>query len=168
MNKTALLTALQRFIAQKPGLEFANYDDWSLYRSEMRSITKDRHQAETLLRYVALRDSITAEMIVQSCRGAFSGRLTIEPLKDGQEFSIQYCTGQDFPTEYRRAVCAVLASAIWDWLRDSMPKSDGMISVDIGGKPLEIEGHQGLSPGDWLRQAAKRELGRTIANRWLS
>jgi hypothetical protein len=31
--------------------------------------------------------------------------------------SIGYCTGQYFPTEYRRAVCAVLASALWEYTR---------------------------------------------------
>lgn len=149
MNKSALLEALHRFIRQRPGLEFGNYGDLSAYRSEMRSITKDRHQAESLLRYVSLRDSITAEDIIKASRDAFSGRLTIEALNDGEGFSIQYCTGQYFPTEYRRAVCAVLASAIWDRLREDMPEG--------------IENR-----GDYLRATAKRELGRTIASRWLS
>ena len=77
MNKTALLEALSKFIAQRPGLEWGNYGDATLYRSESRSITKDRHHAETLLRYVALRDSITAEDIVKASKESFSGRLTI-------------------------------------------------------------------------------------------
>ena len=166
MNKSKLIEALHRWVRQRPGLEFCNYGDVSAYRSEMRSITKDRHQAEQLLAYVAMRDSITAEMILEASRHSFSGRLTIEALNDGEGFSIQYCTGQYFPTEYRRAVCAVLSSAIWDWLRDNMPPADGKVTVDIGGKPLEVASHRGQTPGDYLRAAARRELGRPIASRW--
>lgn len=177
MSKSKLIEALHGWVRQRPGLEFCNYGDLSTYRSEMRSITKDRHHAEALLRYVELRDSITAEMILEASRRAFSGRLTIEPVHVqnsgyyGLEpeivgYSIQYCTGQYFPTEYRKAVCAVLSSAIWDWLRDNMPPSDGMVTIDIGGKPLEIESHRGQTPGDYLRAAARRELGRPIASRW--
>lgn len=166
MNKSKIIEALHGWIRQRPGLEFCNYGDLSAYRSEMRSITKDRHHAEALLRYVELRDSITAEMILEASRRAFSGRLTIEALNDGEEFSIQYCTGQYFPTEYRKAVCAVLSSAIWDWLRDNMPPSDGVVTIQIGDKPLEVESHRGQTPGDYLRAAARRELGRPIASRW--
>lgn len=164
MNKSKIIEALHGWIRQRPGLEFCNYGDLSAYRSEMRSITKDRHHAEALLRYVELRDSITAEIILEASRRAFSGRLTIEAINDG--FSIQYCTGQYFPTEYRKAVCAVLSSAIWDWLRDNMPPADGVVTIDIGGKPLEVESHRGQTPGDYLRAAARRELGRPIASRW--
>lgn len=166
MNKSKLIEALHSWIRQRPGLEFCNYGDLSAYRSEMRSITKDRHHAEALLRYVELRDSITAEMILEASRRAFSGRLKIETLNDGEDFSINYCTGQYFPTEYRRAVCSVLSSAIWDWLRDNMPPADGVATIDIGGKPLEVESHRGQTPGDYLRAAARRELGRPIASRW--
>ena len=167
MNKEKLLEALHAWIRQRPGLELCNYDgDRNALRREMRSITKDLQQARALLRYVELRDSITAEMILEASRHSFSGRLTIEALNDGEGFSIQYCTGQYWPTEYRRAVCAVLSSAIWDWLRDNMPPADGVVTVDIGGKPLEVESHRGMSPGDYLRAAARRELGLPIASRW--
>ena len=166
MNKTALLETLHRWVRQRPGLEYCNYGDPTAYRSEMRSITKDRHHAEALLSYVAPRDSITAEMILEASRRSFSGRLKITPSDDGEKFSIDYCTGQYFPTEYRKAVCAVLASAVWDWLRSNMPPADGVVTIDIGGKPLEVESHRGMTPGDYLRTAARRELGRPIASRW--
>lgn len=156
MNKTALMTALYRWIAQRPGLDPRDYiRDWSdndgraTYRSEARSITKDRRHAQALLDYVASRDSITAEDIIAASRNAFSRRLTIEPLNDGEGFSIHYCTGQYWPTEYRRAACAVLASAIWDWLRENLPP--------------ETE-HK----GDAIRKAARLELGRTLAARWFN
>ena len=173
MNKTKLIEDLHAWVRQRPGLEPALYiRDWSdrngleTYRRESRSITKDLRQARTLLAYVETRDSITAKMILEASKHSFSGRLTITPSDDGEKFSIDYCTGQYWPTEYRRAVCAVLSSAIWDWLRDNMPPADGMVTIDIGGKPLEVESHRGQTPGDYLRAAARRELGRPIASRW--
>lgn len=156
MNKPALIAALTQWINKRPGLDPRDYiRDWSdrdgraTYFSEARSITKDLHQARALLRYVELRPSITAEDILKASRDSFSGRLTIEPLNDGEGFSLNYCVGQYWPTEYRRAVCAVLASAVWNRLREDLPP--------------ETE-HK----GDAIRKAARRELGRSIASRWLS
>jgi len=156
MNKTALLDTLHRWIAKRPGLDSRDYirgwndrDGRAAYFSESRSITKDRHQAEALLGYVARRDSITAEDILEASKHAFSGRLTITPQNDGDGFSINYCVGQYWPTEYRRAACAVLASAIWNRLREDLPP--------------EIENR-----GDAIRKNARRELGRTLAARWFN
>ena len=138
IRKQSLINALQRFIAQRPGLEFGNYGDISAYRSEMRSITKDRRHAETMLRAISWRDSITADAIVDASKHAFSGRLTItEP--DPGRFVLDYCTGQYWPTEYRRAVANVLSSALWNYWREA---GDGPIG------------------------AAKRELSRGVAQRF--
>lgn len=156
MNKTALIDALTAWINKRPGLDPRDYirswddkDGRAAYFSEARSITKDLHHARALLAYVSRRDSITAADIIQASRDSFSGRLTIEPLNDGEGFSLDYCVGQYWPTEYRRAVCAVLASAIWDRLREDLPP--------------ETE-HK----GDAIRNAARRELGRPLASRWFS
>ena len=45
-----IIDALYSFATQRPGLEFGNYGDVRAYRSEMRSITKDLHDARLLLR----------------------------------------------------------------------------------------------------------------------
>jgi len=58
---------------------------------------------------------------------------------------VEYCTGQYWPTEYRRATCAVLASAIWFRLRDDV---------------------QGDDKAEAIRKAARRELSRPVAARW--
>lgn len=145
MNKESILATLHKFTAQRSGLEFANYGDVTSYRAEQRSITKDRHHAEALLGYIARRDSITAADIVKASEGAFSGRMTITT--DGDKVSIDYTTGQYFPTEYRRAVCAVAASAIWARLREDAGKD---------------------ANGDDIRKAARRELGASLARRWFN
>lgn len=161
MDKSKLIETLHAWINQRPGLEPGNYirgwDDTegrSAYRSESRSITKDLHQARTLLRYVELHDTITAEKILDACRGK---RLQIKPVyiqnsgcygltPEVCRYELDYCTGQYWPTEYRRAVCSVLSSAIWDWLRDIYPNADG----------------------DKLRGHARRELGRPLASQWFA
>ena len=64
-------------------------------------------------------------------------------------FAVDYCTGQYFPTEYRRAVCAVLSSAIWAWTSAHCMPADT------------------AKPGDYLRASFKREFGRGMS-RWFS
>ena len=145
-RKQTLIACLRKFIAQRPGLEFGNYGDVSAYRSEMRSITKDRHHAETMLASVAWRDSITADTILEASKHAFSGRLTITEPSPGR-FVLDYCTGQYWPTEYRRAVCSVLSSTLWDYWRDC-------VAPDTPNK------------GDAIRKTAAAELSRSIAQRW--
>ena len=150
MNKNALIEALHDWINQRPGLEPTNYiSGWgdtagrSAYRSESRSITKDLHDARYFLDYVAIRESISAEQILDAAKHNFSGRLSIEP--DGDRFKVDYCTGQYWPTEYRKAAAAVLRGAIWEWLREGLQKTDD---------------------ADTIRKAARREFPASIARRW--
>jgi hypothetical protein len=145
-DKENLLLCLGAFVRQRPGLEFGNYGDVTAYRSELRSITKSRHHAETLINAVAWRDSVTAEDIIRASQHAYSGRLTILRTDTGG-FKIDYCTGQYFPTEYRNAVCAVLSAVLWDyWRSDTVFPPPGA--------------------GDRIRNTARKELGRSIAQVW--
>lgn len=137
-DKTAIIDALYSWIKQRPGLEFGNYGDVTAYNSEMRGITKDLHHARELLRYVG-NSQITGDQLANAFKHAFSGRLTWDGTK------LDYCTGQYWPTEYRRAACAVLASAIWDYWRDGM---------------------EGDNKGERLRKSANRTFSRGIATRY--
>ena len=169
-RKSAIIAALHKFVAQRPGLEYCNYGDAAIYRSEMRSITADRHHAETLLTAVSWRDSITADDLIKAAEHAFSGRLSIKEI-DGK-VRLEYCTGQYFPTEYRKAVCAVLASALWDYARANMPAPSGKVKRVSGVGAFRTESEHdsinGLSPGDWLRKHFRSEFGRSIGNRWFN
>ena len=140
-SKSTILAALDAWIRQRPGLEFGNYGDVSSYRSEVRSITRDLQHARALLNYVAWHDSITAEMILSAAQ---SGRLSI--VVDGNKVRVDYCTGQYWPTEYRPAVCRLLSSVIWDWMRANDPRRSG----------------------EMIRKAASREFGTSIAQRWFA
>lgn len=146
-KKQAIIGALYTFIGQRPGLEFGNYGDVPNYRAEVRAIGRDLTQARELLRYVELRASITADDIIEASKRAYSGRLTITATDDGA-VSIDYCTGQYFPTEYRKAACAVLSQAIREWFRANISDT--------------------AKPGDYLRASLKREFGRGMASRWFN
>lgn len=159
-TRETILTLMRAWINQRPGLDPADYgfpayssEAWKeahrAYTSESRRITTQKHEAETLLRAVEF-SSITAEDLMKATR-AFSGRLQITPAEDG-EWRIEYCTGQYWPTEYRGAACAVLASALWDYYREDWSK--------------EAE-EKGKTPGDMIRANFRRMFGRTIQNKWL-
>jgi len=100
-----MLEKLHRFIRQRPGLEFGNYGDAASYRKELRQITRDKRDAEAMLFHV-WRSQMTPELLGNAAKSAFSGRLTW----NGTEW--EYTVGQYWPTEYRRAACAVLAAAL--------------------------------------------------------
>ena len=140
-----ILHALAAFAATRPGLDPRNYiSSWSdtegrkAYAAEVRSITKDLHHARALLTAVRL-SGITEAQLVTAFR-SFSGRLSW----DGQR--LDYCTGQYYPTEYRRAVCAVLASALWCYFREDC----------------------NCTTNDKIRLAARRALPRAIVSRWFN
>lgn len=135
MEKHEIIHALRKFINQRSGMDWRNYGDAKSYRAEQRRIIKDGAHARTLLAYVEA-SSITAKDLAEAFQRGFGGRLSW----DGER--LDYCTGQYFPTEYRAAVCAVLASAIWHHWRD------------------------GCETANAICQAAKRNFGRTIADRW--
>lgn len=158
-ERDCILRALDAWVRQRPGLDPRDYgDSWPAYRSESRSITRDLHHARTLLRYVELHPSITADMLREAFRSAYSGRLSW----DAGKRQLDYCTGQYWPTEYRRAACAVLASAIWYWFR-----SECMPEPDAGTPETQPERYRGKSAGDFIRSGLRRELGATIQKRWL-
>lgn len=140
MQKTTAIENLNKWIKQRPGLDFGNYGDIKSYRAELRGITKDYQDARELLAFVAMRDGISADDLIAASERAFAGRLTIDPVSG----EISYCTGQYWPTEYRASACAVLARAIWDYYAC------------------------GHDTGESIRKAARAEFGRGIASRWFN
>jgi hypothetical protein len=81
-------------------------------------------------------------------------------------FAVDYCTGQYFPTEYRKAVCAVLSQAIWNWTSaHAMPAPTLHHNSETGET---VQRFKGLRVGDYLRASFKREFGRGMASRWFN
>ena len=140
--KQKIIDALYTFANKRPQLEYCNYGNHSSYSQESRAITKDLHHARALLRKVEL-SGISAEELLEASKEAFSGRLTITATDDGI-VKIDYCTGQYFPTEYRKAVAAVCARALWNyWKTDA-------------------------NDADRIRNTARREFPRAIARAYFN
>lgn len=99
------LAALLAYARQKPRLEFGNYGERSSYESEARRIRGDLTRAERAALELQAAHATDAD-IIEAARG---GRLTIEGAPGA--YSVDYCTGQYWPTEYRPAVARVLESA---------------------------------------------------------
>lgn len=154
--KDSIITALHAFIRQRPGLEYGNYGDAAAYRAEIRGITRDLNHARQLLRQVELSHGITGRDML---RTAAHSRLTIRNADSG--VTVDYITGQYFPTEYRRAVARFCADLLWAYRRDqAMPES-----VAAPGEPWRFGG---MSAGEWLRHSFRREYGRAIADRYFN
>ncbi len=172
VTKLAICNALRAWVNQRPGLEYGNYcSGWNdkagraAYFAEMRQITKDRADALTILRYVELRDSITAEMLIAAFPRAYSGRLTLDHDAKGR-MRLDYCTGQYWATEYRKAACAVLASAVWDWFRTHCMPEDNLVHNSETGETFKR--YDGLRAGDYIRRAFRREFGRSLASAYFN
>jgi len=116
-EKDLILSTLEKFIAQPPRLEVGNYvsggndwNGWRALRQERRSITKDLKTAKLLLPMVKAQVPLG---ILKEAFRAYSGRL------EWNGKSLHYTAGQYFPTEYRKAVCAVFSQALWDTWREA-------------------------------------------------
>lgn len=153
--KDNIIKALRAFIAQRSGLERGAYGDPRVpdggtgdraYSADKRAITRDLTDAKQLIREVEL-SAMTAAQLVEGF-GAYSGRLSIAT--DGESVRLDYTAGQYFPTEYRKAVCAVCARALWDHYREAYA---------AGARP-------GESAGDAIRRRFREVLGKRIADRW--
>lgn len=161
-ERELILANLDAFVRQRSGMDYREYSDATSYRAEQRSITRDLHDYRTLRAAVQWREGIDAAALKEAFR-AFSGRLTW----DGKR--VDYCTGQYFPTEYRKAACAVMASALWDYTREhAMPEgsrqgaTEGAMLYTLGNG----KGH--VSAGEWLRRYFRREFGRGLAARYFN
>lgn len=143
-SKACYLASLHSFASQRPGLDFANYGDLRTYRAECRAITRDLHDFRTLARFVEM-SGISSEELVAASKSAYCGRLSFVERED--KVGVDYCTGQYFPTEYRRAACAVLAAALWSYHRADIPKD-------------------AEKPGDLIRAKFRRMFGPRIQKRW--
>jgi hypothetical protein len=165
-TKEEICTLLRAFINTRPGLDFRNYGTASSYRGEVRRITRQRADALQLLRAVELRDSIEVDELIAAFPRAYGGRLELTQ-KNGK-LALHYCAGQYYPTEYRAAVCAVLARCLWVWVStDCMPRGR-LVHNSETGETFERYGPKGQRAGDYIRAFFRREFGRGIASRWFS
>jgi len=152
-RRAQILDALAAFVRQRPGLEFGDYcagwDDQEgrrAYLCEVRAITRDLHEFRALLAAVQWR--ATEQDLVNGFE-AFGGRLILTQTPEGVR--LDYQGGQYWPTEYRRAACAVLGSALFDYVRRNLQEA---------GK-LDVE-----RPGPVIRAELNKMIGARLTQRW--
>lgn len=141
IDKNTIINLLAEWINRRPGLDWTNYgrgeDAARAYRQDARAIARDLRDARRLINAVIWRDGISANDLKAAFRAAYAGRLQL--VEDGGRPRLEYCAGQYWPTEYRKAACAVLARALWEYWRVN---------------------------GEDPRERARREFGRNLAARW--
>lgn len=142
-NTQPAIFALVEFAAQNSGIEPRNYYDpanrlagrrdtylqgVSAYKSECRSITEDWRRFKLALATAADEGVSDLEVIAEAPH-AFSGRLEWrcrqhhDPKTGEYAGRWDYCTGQYFPTEYRKAAATVLEAAIRRVRRNRAPET---------------------------------------------
>ncbi len=137
------LTALTEFATQRSGIQFANYGEIKSFRSEQRSITKDLRLFRSAL-LEALREGVTEKEVVEVAPHAFSGRLTW----NGERW--EYCTGQYFPTEYRKAAKAVIEAALHSIRRNRTPQEKKVSTI------AELKELNKTNGGCWFDRSSMR------------
>jgi len=145
----SLLQQLTAFANQRPQIEWANYCDHYWIRKERAEVTR------TLADYRALSGRvgqliyggfISEGQLRDASRMAYSGRLKFT------DRGVEYCTGQNWSTEYRAAACAVLASVLRDFERERLSET-----VDDWRELADI-----------MRKNFRQQFGRGIASRWFN
>lgn len=136
---------LVKFVNQRPGLEYCNYGDPKSYRAEMREITNDRADFNELLGFALRRVDNLESKLTQELTGS-NGRLTLK----GE--TLEYITGQYFPTEYRPAAARVLANLIWADYRNEKRED---------GTPVYPDGEK-------MRKAIMRNLSRRVCRNYFN
>jgi hypothetical protein len=126
-EKDQILTALRTFIAQRSGMNYANYGDMPAYNADRRAITQAGRDCKQLLREIELRPSITANDLIIAAETAYQGRLEIT--QERGQTRIDYTTGQYFPTEYRAAARAVLFRALWRYM--AQDKDSNLVKIRL-------------------------------------
>lgn len=146
-----MVDALRTFILQRPGFEPGNYHTAASYRADVRAAGQARSDALALLRPFdgqlkwGTPESVAQHTAALQAELTGAGRLTLRRAASGRVV-LDYCAGQYWCTEYRRAAARALANALWQ-----------MAGADMGWKP---------GCGDALRRSFRNWFGRGIASRY--
>lgn len=158
------IAALVAFAAQNPGLEFGNYGAVAPYKQEQRSISEDWRRFKDALA-IAVHEGVTDAHVIAEAPHAFSGRLewvSKDYLRQKHGINTDYtprwdyCTGQYWPTEYRKAAATLLEYATRR-LRQERPPAKAKVESIAQLKALNAQ-----NGGCWFKAAALRFFGTRI------
>lgn len=143
-----ILDTLRTFAESRPGIDPQNFGSYRDYRRESADVTRDLHHARILITAASWIDP-------KYLRGRLTdgGRLSLRP--DG---SVDYCAGQAYWAEYRKAVCRAVASALGSAMADAYAAERRAAGVPLGDRYTGFREH--------VTPRLRRQFGRTIAQRY--
>lgn len=182
-GKNPAMVALVAFAAQNSGLDYRNYGSRASYLSEQRSISADfRRFADALAE--AVREGVTDAEVIAEAPRAYSGRLEwnsvgVCPKCGERETGLRtgrttcykclhqspdftpgnawnYCTGQYFPTEYRKAAATLLEAATRRVRQSRPPKTQMPRTI------AELKALNAQNGGCWFDRGSMRFFGTKI------
>ena len=153
LNGNDLLSSLDNFVQQRPGMQYANYGCVSAYRQESAKISRqlcDYRKLSAKVSGLMAAGVLSRYDLLTQSRVSYSGRLSFRPSADGTD-AVDYTAGQNYSTEYRAAACTVLAALLRDLEEERIDyvwERDGLINSEV------------------VRKSIRNQLGRGIASRW--
>lgn len=157
------ISALVAFAAQNPGLEPGNYyseardsNGRRAFAQESRAISADWRWLKSALQEAAAEGVKDADVIAEGPH-AFSGRLRWAQTTEGAP-RWSYCTGQYWPTEYRKAAATLLEYATRRARRARPP------AVRMPTTIAELRALNKANGGCWFDAGTMRFHGTTIAS----
>lgn len=103
------LQALSAFVAQRSGINYADYGNRDAYMGDYRPMIQQGKDFRKMAAF-AFYSSVNNEDIIKASDQVFSGRLQFDVISG--QYAVNYCTGQYFPTEYRLASCWLISRVI--------------------------------------------------------
>lgn len=156
-QKNPAIAALTAFAAQNAGLEFGNYGDVRAYREEQRNISEDWRRFKDAVA-VAVAEGVTDAHVIAEAPHAFSGRLEWQTPANGvaHDSHWNYCTGQYWPTEYRKAAATLMEYATRK-AKQERPPTVAKVESIAGLKALNAQ--NGMC---WFEKSTMRFFGTRI------
>lgn len=111
------MSALSAFVAQRSGISFADYGNRDSFRGDYRPIIQQGKDYRKMAAFVS-GCTISDHDFVKASDQVFSGRLQFDKRLDNGEYSVDYCIGQYFPTEYRLASCWLISRVIRNYWQE--------------------------------------------------
>lgn len=170
INENSAIAQLVAFAAQNSGIDPRNYfsdfrdtNGRRAYSQESRSISEDWRRFKSAL-FVAGLEGVTDADVIAEAPHAFSGRLEwakhqhtpMSAKANGGEGEWNYCTGQYFPTEYRKAAATLLEYATRK-VRQARPPEKRCVSSIAELKALNEQ-----NGGTWFDRSNVRFFGTKI------
>lgn len=121
--KEQIISLLWRFINERPCLDFQDYNDAKAYRAELRQIGKDLKHARELLKAVERSGMVNGELLHEGLTKG--GRLSVKHNEKSGALEVEFNAIQFKATEYRKAVCGLLAFCLWSAERQAFPRLTG-------------------------------------------